>query len=180
MSQWTHVAGIIRLDSMGFAMVRLSDEVKLKQLNEAIKNALGNTYSYEDNPEAFGKCSVPTGSEGSLQYKVSRNTDENEHALSWGFVSIWGDLRDFGAEDVQGVVDWFQQSLDRLIKPDGFGDPAEMTDREKADYMLSAFMIRDAVLSVSVEFIEGRTILLWDEEEKKVYSYPRPITGTTT
>ncbi len=167
MSQWTHVAGIIRIDSMGVAILRGPAEKKVEKIKEAVTKALGNTCDFESSSEAFAQCNVPGGSEGSLQYTISRNSDEDEHALSWGYIAIWGDLRDFGAEDVQSVVDWFQQSLDRLIKPDGFGDPAEMTDREKADYMLSAFMIRDAVLSVSVEYSDT-TILLWDEEKKKV------------
>ncbi len=167
MSQWTHLAGIIRLDSMGNAMVRWPAEEKRQKIVDAVERALGYTCNFESSIEDSQRCTVPTGSEGSLQYRVSRNSDEDEHALSWGYIAIWGDLRDFGTEDVQGIVDWFQKSLERLNKPAGFKDPKDMTEREKAEYMLAAFMIRDAVLSVSVEY-SPKAILLWDDEAKKV------------
>ena len=176
MSQWTHLAGIIRVDSMGSAMVRLPSRDKLEKINEGITKALGITSSFEDDIETCHNCNVPSGSEGSLQYRVSRNTDNDEHSLSWGFVSIWGDLRDFGDEDVQSVVDWFQKSLERLEKPEGFKNPADMSMREKADYMLSAFMIRDAVLSIEVEY-SNRTILLWSDKEKTVNQICLPPAG---
>ncbi len=169
MSQWTHVAGIIRLDNMGVAMVMLPTETKHEKIIAAVKKALGNTCDYESGSESWEQCSVPRGSEGSLQYRVFRNSDRDDNALSWGYVSIWGDLRDVGDEDVPGIVDWFQKSLEKLGKPDKLNDTAEMTNYEKADYMLSSFMIRDAVLSIGVEYSQ-RTILLWDDEKKKVCS----------
>ncbi|KKK95110.1 hypothetical protein LCGC14_2676090 [marine sediment metagenome] len=167
MSQWTHVAGIIRIDSMGAAIVRGPDKEKNNKIKEAVAKALGNTFNFESSEEDWNRGSAPAGSEGSLQYSVSSNSDGDEHALSWGYISIWGDLRDFGSEDVPSLTDWFQKSLERLLKPEGFEDPAFMSNNDKAEYMLSSFMIRDAVLGIHVEY-SPRIVLVWDDEKKKV------------
>lgn len=172
MSQWTHVAGIIRLDNMGANIVRqMPTGSKRERIEEAVTKALGSTCDYESDQEAWERCSVPRGSEGSLQHNVFPNSDEEDsHALSWGYATIWGDLRDFGTEDVPKIKNWFQKSLERLQKPDGFKSPKEMTMLEKAEYMLSTFIIRDAVLSVNVEY-QSALILLWDGELKKVIEF---------
>ena len=167
MSQWTHVAGLIRVDSMGAAIVRTIPGDKQEKIRAAIKKAMGNTCDYETSITGWDQCNVPRGSEGSLQYTVSRNSDEDDHGLSWGYISIWGDLRDYGTEDVEEIVKWLQKSLEKLMEPEGFGEPADMSDLEKANYMLSSFMIRDAVLSVDVEYSDT-TILLWDNDKRKV------------
>jgi hypothetical protein len=80
--------------------------------------------------------------------------------LSWGYVAIYGDLRDY--DSVQGIVDWFKNSLEKLRKPDN--KPIEqMTEYEKALFMLASFSIRDAVLSINVEG-SPRTILAWKDD----------------
>jgi len=171
MSQWTHVAGLIRLDSME-SVVKLPIKEKAGKMQEAIKKALGNTCDFESSLEETQACNVPQGSEGSLQYRVYRNSDEDEHALSWGYIAIYGDLRDFGKEDESEIVDWFQKSLERLNKPEGNKEPEEMSNYEKAEYILSVFMIREAILAVRVEF-SHRTLLIWNDEQKKVDSIRR-------
>lgn len=167
MSQWTHVAGIIRLDSLGATIVMGPTSIKRQKIEEAVAKAMGNTCDYESEPEEWEQCNVPRGSEGSLQYNVFPNSDKDDHALSWGYAVIWGDLRDFGEEDVPGIQDWFQKSLERLQKPEGFNPLEEMGMDEKWDYMLHSFLIRQAVLSVRVEYGE-RTILLWDDDTRQV------------
>ena len=171
MSKWTHVAGIIRLDSMGAQIVRqLPTECgsKREKIEEAVTRALGNTCNFESTPEESAICNVPTGSEGSLQHNVFPNSDKgDDHGLSWGYATIWGDLRDFGTEDVPTIKEWFQRSLKRLLKPEGFNDPKGMPDLEKALYMLSCFLIRDAVLSIDVES-GPNIILLWDGDAEEV------------
>lgn len=167
MSQWTHVAGVIRLDSMGAPMVRLDVEPKNKVIKEAAARALGNTCDFDSSAEEHARCSVPKGSEGSLQYRVHPNSDEDTHSLSWGYAAIWGDLRDFGLEGVPGIQKWFQRSLERLQKPEGYKSPGDMEEREKALYMLSTFSIRGAILSVDVEH-GPQIIMVWDEDTRKV------------
>ncbi len=167
MSQWTHVAGVIRLDSMGAAMVKGATGVKNEKIEAAAVKALGNTCDFESSPEEHERCNVPSGSEGSLQYRVFPNTDDDNHALSWGYAVIWGDLRDFDAEDVLEIQEWFQKSLERLHKPEGFWSPEGMSEREKAEHALCVFSIRGAILSIDVEG-GPQTVLLWDNDARKV------------
>ncbi len=167
MSQWTHLAGLIRLDSMGANIVRLPVEEMNKRVKEAVAKALGNICDYDSSSETWDLCNVPQGSEGSLQYKVFANSDKEDHGLSWGYVAIWGDLRDFGTEDYPSVLDWFQKSLERLMLPEGFGSPEDMSQNDKALYAIASFGIRDAVLSVHAEGSPCK-ILLWDYEADKV------------
>ena len=63
MSQWTHVAGLIRLDSMGAVIVRLTIEEMNKRLKEAAAKALGNTCDFESPSDAWDLCTVPPGME---------------------------------------------------------------------------------------------------------------------
>jgi len=169
MSQWTHLAGIIRLDNLGAGMVRLPTARKNEKIKQAVVKALGNTCDYDSLEAAWQCCTVPSGSEGSLQYKVLPNSDSDEdiHALSWGYAVIWADLRDRGSEDVPEIEKWFQDSLAKLMKPEGFGPSGEMGMSEKAEYLLSAFLIREAILSVDIEG-RPRIILLWDSDASKI------------
>lgn len=167
MSQWTHVAGIIRLDGIGACMVMGSTEFKNRAVVEAVTKALGITYDFNSSIDDCSQCNVPAGSEGSLRYRVLPNSEEDTHSLSWGYAVIWGDLRDFGMEDVQKIEDWFQGALEKLQKPEGFKPPEAMTEHEKAEYLLSSFAIRDAVLSIDVEY-KSRMILLWNNDTNKV------------
>jgi len=77
MSQWTHIAGIIRVDSIGMNVGRDTEQV----LNMMIQ----------------GLADIPTGSEGPLHYRILNQLQGN--ALSWGNIIFWDDLRDFGSED---------------------------------------------------------------------------------
>jgi len=173
MSQWTHLAGIIRLDNFGAGIVRLPNAHKNEKIKQAVVKALGNTCNYDSPTEAWDRCTVPCGSEGSLQYKVFPNSDSDEdsHALSWGYAVIWADLRDFGSEDVPKIENWFQKSLENLIKPVGFNPTEQMEVFEKALYLLSTFSIREAILSVDVEG-QPPLILLWDDKLEKVGKLP--------
>jgi hypothetical protein len=57
----------------------------------------------------------PMGSEGALSISYQRTTTGN--CIAWGFVSIWGDLRDYGEDDdAQRIVNWITNALDRLEK----------------------------------------------------------------
>jgi len=174
MSQWTHIAGLIRLDSMGAVLVRLPVREMNDRLKVAVAKALGNTCDFESSIEASEVCNVPCGSEGSLQYKVLSNSDSDKdaHALSWGYVVIWGDLRNFGTEDYPEVLEWFQKSLEQLQHPEGFGSPDDMSQNDKALYAIASFGIRDAVLSVHAEYSPCK-ILIWDSEVNKVIEVAR-------
>lgn len=169
MSQWTHVAGIIRLDSMGYNLVMgMAAQEKNKAIKEAAVKSLGHTTPRDfdtSDREGWNKCDVPRGSEGSLQYDVCPNSNKDTHSLSWGCINIWGDLRDFGNSDVPKIREWFQQSILRLQKPEGFTDPDNMTMFEKMDYMMSVFSIREAVLCIEVEYEAREVITIFDPQK---------------
>lgn len=99
MSQWTHIAGIVRVDAI------LSDQTK------TIEGCFGKTCSYSDPESAWESCTVPCGSEGSVQYRIERTGTENE--MAWGCVYIWGDLRDYS--DAQEIYKWLKAATKSLL-----------------------------------------------------------------
>jgi hypothetical protein len=134
MSQWTHINGQIRIDDMRF----LESEGALK-----VKKILGNTFDWNSTEEEEEECSVPYGSEGSLQYIIYENP--NLHHLAAYVVSVYGDLRDFGDdEDVEKVKKWFTSVIDSSI-------------------------IRQAILEIDVEG-KGGIILYYSNEKGQTYS----------
>lgn len=98
MSNWTHVAGIVRVDcfrflgGIDFAGV-FGREVKAFDDREAWVEA-------DAHPERF----LPMGSEGSLKMSVWENPDPCH--LDAYTVSVFGDLRDY--DDPKAVVEWFK------------------------------------------------------------------------
>jgi len=91
MSIWTHVCGIIRIDS-----VPKMDKLWIKE----IKEKLGGYNS---------PVKTPTGSEGDkIEYKIEIVGEKN--SLNRGIIYIWGDLRDFDVTNFQEIRDW----LDRI------------------------------------------------------------------
>lgn len=75
---------------------------------------------------------LPCGSEGSLEYNIWENPRES--SLSAYSVSIWGDLRDYS--NIEEIKRWF-------------------------NFIIKQFMVRDAILSISVE--DGDSIILITE-----------------
>jgi len=102
MSQWTHVAGIIRLDALAFLGGNIEKE---------LQNAFGNSVNYEDSEDKWYSCNVPCGSEGSLEYSIQK-TAHSDSQLAWGVLYIWGDLRDY--QDQNKIYDWVKESIGKL------------------------------------------------------------------
>ncbi len=102
MSQWTHVAGIIRIDSMVAVMSRGPDSTE-----DNLRRRLGEIWNYDSDYIPTSNESTPSGSEGSIQYDIVKTG--NKHSLSWGHIVIWGDLRDF--DDPNEIYDWLGNSL---------------------------------------------------------------------
>ena len=93
MSVWTHVAGVIRVDSIrGLTPAPKFDKIFVKSL-------------WGDN----NISNMPTGSEGSLDYRVIENPEESSIAAYT--VVIFGDLRDYGADRTQDIKDWWERVL---------------------------------------------------------------------
>jgi hypothetical protein len=85
MSQWTHVAAVIRIDD-------LCIDDRPPEFPD-----VGNMAAYGDSAETWARCDIPRGSEGSLQHTVWRNPKENH--VSAYTVTVWGDLRDYDNEE---------------------------------------------------------------------------------
>lgn len=98
MSQWTHVAAVFRLDSFG----NISDE--------RIKSVFGKEVSYyglSNYNEADDEKTLPMGSEGTLEMSIWHSPDS--HAIASTTVSVFGDLRDYGGEDIENLKEWFNE-----------------------------------------------------------------------
>lgn len=130
MSQWTHVAGLVRLDGIGFLKGWTPEDEK-RELEKVLASS-----------------SLPLGSEGPLQYQVQITFPESH--LCRGHIALWGDLRDY--DDVKEIRKW----LEGLISNFSFSHylPKE-----------SPFHIRDAVMSIDVEFSGRRILLAWNEKK---------------
>lgn len=130
MSNWTHVAGIIRID-----FIRLEEFSKEEYLN-ALHDIFGKEVTFESSSELWNEAYehperfLPLGSEGSLEIDVWVNP--NKSSITALTVSIFGDLRDHDSPDE--IVEWFK-------------DKCENSD----------LMIRNAVITVRNEYNGTRT-----------------------
>ena len=101
MSNWTHVAAIVRVDTLG-------------EIN--FENIFGKMCLFEDDEavwddqEAHPDKYLPMGSEGSLQMAVY---DRGEGHLCRYEVSIFGDLRDH--DSARDIISWFKRKLKKLL-----------------------------------------------------------------
>lgn len=137
MSNWTHVAAVVRIDSMRF----MGEEADFEKV-------FGKTLNWTDDSDVWRDANdhpdefLPLGSEGSLQMSVWTNPDEG-HVDAYT-VSIFGDLRDH--DDPDEIITWF---------------------RDKVEYIKNTFainlFIRQAVITVDNECNGCRT---WTYEEE--------------
>lgn len=106
MSNWTHVAAVVRIDSL-----RLYDD------EPNFADHFGHEVKWEDdmsvwddaerNPEKY----LPMGSEGSLQMSVWINP--NRSHLDAYTVTIFGDLRDHDSPD--SIIQWFRRKCENIM-----------------------------------------------------------------
>lgn len=101
MSNWTHVAGIARVDALRLLPGREVDFEKVFGRELASYDDRDDWDEYDAHPELF----LPCGSEGSLRMSVWVNPNRNHYAAYT--VSLFGDLRDY--DDPEGVVEWFRE-----------------------------------------------------------------------
>ena len=130
MSNWTHAAGIIRID-----FIRFEEFSKEEYLND-LHDIFGKEVTFESSSELWNEAYehperfLPLGSEGSLEMDVWVNP--NKSSIAALTVSIFGDLRDHDSPDE--IVEWFN-------------DKCENSD----------LMIRNAVITVRNEYNGTRT-----------------------
>lgn len=108
MSNWTHVAGVIRVDDF-----RIVGE----WTSENFDDMFGKECLYGDptpvwddaieNPDKY----LPMGSEGSLQKHVWINPNTS-HVAAYT-VSIFGDLRDH--DSAKKIITWFKEKCDKCL-----------------------------------------------------------------
>lgn len=96
MSQWTHIAGTIRIDCVDH------EEVK-----EQIKNVLKHTWKYGDGVNSDTEY-APYGSEGSIQYTITENPDES--CIAAFIITFYGDLRHY--DNDAEIIAWFEKACD--------------------------------------------------------------------
>lgn len=97
MSNWTHVAAIVRVDDL-----RLGDSAP--DFDKIFGTSFGYLEDIPSNP-------MPFGTEGSLQKQVWDNP-QKECAAAYT-VSIFGDLRSH--DDPEEILEWFKKCLETLI-----------------------------------------------------------------
>ena len=130
MSNWTHAAGIIRID-----FIRFEEFSKEEYLND-LHDIFGKEVTFESSSELWNEAYehperfLPLSSEGSLEMDVWVNP--NKSSIAALTVSIFGDLRDHDSPDE--IVEWFK-------------DKCENSD----------LMIRNAVITVRNEYNGTRT-----------------------
>lgn len=105
MSNWTHVAGIIRIDDIRFGDTTLDfDKLIGKEcLWDSSEDCWMDTH---EHPEDY----LPMGSEGSLEKSVWINPDKS--CMAAYTISIFGDLRDH--DDPNAIVEWFKKKVKSL------------------------------------------------------------------
>lgn len=104
MSNWTHVAGIVRIDSIRLFDRETTMEARFREYFGKQLDFYDSDEKWQDarnNPQDY----LPMGSEGSLKMSVWVNPREDD--LAAYTVSIFGDLRDH--DDSFSIVEWFKE-----------------------------------------------------------------------
>ena len=105
MSNWTHVAGIIRMDTIR-CIVPMPDFDEL----------IGKEVHFGDETEVWDDADrspdkyLPMGDEGSLKKSVWINPDEDYTAAY--VISIFGDLRDH--HSAEEIIEWFKKKVTEI------------------------------------------------------------------
>lgn len=119
MSDWLHVNGMIRIDGLPrlsaheytvHRIMRLLGPMYLPYfhvLEKETTTPISPTQA-RYTVSMTNECTLPMGSEGSLQYRVI----EYDTGLPWVSIPFWGDLRDIS--DTQLIVQWFTELCQRF------------------------------------------------------------------
>lgn len=100
MSNWTHVAGIIRVDGI-IESSDMGNEIKRIIGKEVhFDSSMDEWNDFDRNPEEY----LPCGSEGTLRMTLWENP--NKSSMAAYTVSIFGDLRDH--DSPTEIIKWFR------------------------------------------------------------------------
>jgi hypothetical protein len=153
MSQWTHVNGSIRIDSLRIVGAPMPG---LPMTVSDIEERLGRVVRFDDSE---WETTVPCGSEGSLEYTVTENPDK--HHLAAFTVNIWGDLRDYGSGDVHEIEEW----LNKVVKDWMIRDLVVNVDVEFSGERIIFVNSHDKSTNGSVKI---KKIVIKEDEDAKV------------
>lgn len=112
MSNWTHVAGIVRVDSIRFMM----DTPDFDSIfgRECTYGSSEDTWNDFINMDYSNGCFLPFGSEGTLHKEVWVNPCKSEIAAYT--VAIFGDLRDH--DNPLEIINWFKECINTISNSD--------------------------------------------------------------
>lgn len=106
MSNWTHVAAVIRVDALRTGGYKPNWDKLIGK--ECLWSSSSEVW---DDMEANPKQYLPMGSEGSLKKSIWENPDKA--CLAAYTVTIFGDLRDHDSCDA--IIDWFKNICKNLF-----------------------------------------------------------------
>lgn len=126
MSIWTHVAGVIRVDDYSVVLGEKSSSLR--------DTFIRNTWHH---PNINGN--MPTGSEGSLDVEIIERPEQDgmEYMKT---VTIFGDLRDFGKDDLDIIKNWWKDLAKRLAPSCGIRQAILEVNPEDSD---ESFILTD-------------------------------------
>lgn len=100
MSNWTHVAGIIRVDGIIESSDMGNDIKRIIGKEVHFDSSMDEWNDFDRNPEEY----LPCGSEGTLRMTLWENP--NKSSMAAYTVSIFGDLRDH--DSPTEIIKWFR------------------------------------------------------------------------
>lgn len=111
MSYWTHVHGVIQVDT------QLTSQKKINWLKKRLGPQANDGYKKDKDGKYIRITKMPMGSEGPVQYTITRLPEK--HCL---VINLVGYLRDFGKKDdyyddsdnTRYIEHWFQDLLDDM------------------------------------------------------------------
>lgn len=143
MSDWTHVAGVVVLDTYNFNSKYAEGLPSEEEVIENFKGYLGEISTVLDYKRDI---KLPRGSEGSLRYNV--RIDNTSGYNSFVVIDIYGDLRDYSSQEQ--IIKWFTDTF----------------DEEKLENEPNILpYINNAILTVENEYSDEQSIVVWRKDK---------------
>lgn len=138
MSDWTHVVGVVVLDTYNFNSEYLNGLPSEEDVIRSFKEYLGEISTFFDYKEYV---KLPRGSEGSLRYNV--RIDNSSGYNSFVVIDIYGDLRDYSSPEK--IIEWFTDTFDE--------------DKLRKEQNILPY-INNAILTVENEYSDKQSIVV--------------------
>ena len=143
MSDWTHVVGVVVLDTYNFNSEYLNGLPSEEDVIRSFKEYLGEISTFFDYKEYV---KLPRGSEGSLRYNV--RIDNYSGYNSFVVIDIYGDLRDYSSQ--KQIIKWFTETFDETK----LGEEANILP-----------YINNAILTVENEYSDEKSVVVWKNDK---------------